>query len=311
METHAAQWIGKILAVLELIGLVFTIVVFTLRLGSGLLASAILGAQCLHLITPFTLLAAVAVNDNKYAIQGANVLYCFVVLLDLVIVLVTGFFPKSFAGELYWWSISVHLTLFVFDCIVVIVLTAYNKAVSTNLRVGQQQVLKEQGSEYLAKQNVWLPSRRVFKLKRILARTWKVGLVVYLLYMTAAIIENIFSLRMTWILIASIPYLWSWPFVNVLVGPGGESGEDPEPWVKHRPSGVNAFTFLLIWIGMGSLGVSIAGTLYYWPKSTLSIVLSSITGGFLGLLILFHAWTMLQMLRLDAAISQSQKFKTP
>lgn len=311
METIAARWAGGILAFLELGVLVFTIVIFTLRLGSGLLASAILGAQCLHLIVPFTLLAAISVDDNKYAIQGANVLYCFVGLLDLVIVLVTALFPKSFEGELYWWSIGLHLTFFVIDCIIVIVLTAYNKAVSTNLRVGQQQVLKEQGSEYLAKQNVWLPSRRVFKLKRILARTWKVGVVVYLLYMTAAIIENIFSLRMTWILIASIPYLWSWPFVNVLVGPGGESGEDPEPWVKHRPSGVNTITFLLIWTGICGLGVSIAGTAYYWPKSTLSVVLSSITISFLILLVLFHIWTMLQMLRLDAAISKSQKFKTP
>lgn len=285
--------------------------IFSLRFQVGLIPSILFGFQCIHLISPFTSFAAIAVDDNKYAIQGANVLYCFVLLVDLIGIFLTLFYPYGFKGEIYWWVLTVGLSYFVFDIINILLLTGYNKVVSANLRVGQQQVLKEQGSEYLAKQNVWLPSRRVFKLKRILARTWKIGLVVYLLYMTAAIIENIFSLRMTWILIASIPYLWSWPFVNVLVGPGGESGQDPEPWVKNRPSGVNTITYMLIWTGICGLCASIAGTAWYWPKSTLSVVLSSITISFLSLLVLFHIWTMIQMARLDAAISKSQKFKTP
>lgn len=306
MNTFLLRWLGFFFACLEIIILVLSITIFVQRLGTGLLSSLFLGLQCIHVVAPFTLFAAISVDNNKYAVQGSNVLYCFVALLDLVATLITLFIPKAFPGELYWWTVGLNLTFFLLDCAIILMLTAYNIDVSQRLRIGQQVVLQDKKSEYLARQEVWLPTRRVFKLKRLLARTWKAGLVVYMLYMTAAIIENIFSLRMTWILLTSVPYLWSWPFLNVVVGPGGESNEDPEPWINTRPHGTVIMTYALLIAGLLGVIASITGTIWYWPVRTLSVVLSSITVSFLGLLALFHIWTVIQMIRLDVAVKNSE-----
>lgn len=309
MNTNGLRVLGGILAFLELVTILWTIIIFALRLGTGIIPSLILGAQCIHLISPVTLLAAVSVSDNKYAINGANVLYCFVALVDVTTVIVTVLYPRAFRGELFWWSIGLHLTLFVVDAIVIVILTYYNKEVSAQLRRSQQEVLQKEGSEYLAKQNVWLPSRRVFKVKFILSRTWKIGIFFYLIYVSMAIIENIFSLRMTWTLLVTVPYLWEWPFINILVGPGGETGQDPEPWVKHRPSGVSTVTYFLVIVGSTGLILSAVATVLYWPSGQTAQILSSITISFLLFLILLNVWTLLQMTRLDVALARSQKNK--
>ena len=258
----AVRWPLFFLLFLELFALnIFIVVAYGLRANNSSLIPFLIGLQSIHFYLPFVGFATLIAPFNKYAARGASVSYLFAIIADSIALIIVEVFKRSLSGEIRAWAEAITGTALGIDVLMFFLLLINNGMVTRAARKNYADKVRQAGSYYEADQQFFLPIKKVFKLKRMIARAWVVTLIFYICFYACFLILGIIGMRTSLAIIPSVAFIWSWPMINIVVGPGGK-GTDPEPYVRDSMSAELLLTKLLMIVGI--VGLCVTGIWIFW-----------------------------------------------
>ena len=307
-----ARNILGVLFILEIVVLdIFLGITYGLRLKNALVVSGLFGLQSLHFWIPMTGIASIMAPTNKFAVLGAHASYILALFFDAIALVLVLAFKNVFEGEVSSWALAITISALAIDVTVLSFITGYHIEVTNNIKKYVKGALQRAGSYYNADVKFFLPTKIVFRLRRAIARAWIVSMIFYLLFFASFVFQNILDLRASFAIIPSFSVLWSFPFINVVVGPGGKS-TDPEPYVRVHPSSVAFFTYFIIAIGL--TGMTTTGIWMFFSYRVgmllLTKILYSVSYGFLLICFVSQFITLMSLFRLGSALQKQMVIKS-
>lgn len=256
--TSPTRIILVVFFLLELLVLdTFIAIVYLSRLRNSLVVSFLFGLQALHFLLPFAGIACLLDPLNKFAVLGAHASYILALFLDGIAFVLVLVVKNVFKGEVAKWALGITGSALALDGVVLVFITGYHIEVIKAVRRFTQKALHDSVSNLEADVVYFLPTREVYRLRRLFARLWVVAMILYLLFLVFFILKSILTLKASYAVLPSLTVLWSFPIINVLVGPGGK-GTDPEPYIRSPNNPAIAVTYLTLGAGiLGGLGTGI------------------------------------------------------
>lgn len=234
---------------------IFMGVVYSMRMSNSILVPILIGIQSLHYYIPMAGLASLMDPLNKFAVLGAHVSYILALFLDIIALVLVLSFHKVFEGEVITFLEIIAISAVSIDGVVLILMVIYHSSVVKNIRADIRAKLRDADGYYQADQKFFLPDKKVFRLRRLIARGWVTALIFFACFCLFFLLTSFLRLTAPVALLPSVAFLWGWSAINVVVGPGGK-GSDPEPYIKDGYSGEMMLAKIVQWAGVVGLVAS-------------------------------------------------------
>lgn len=289
---------------------IFIGITYGLRLRNSLVVAGLFGLQSLHFWIPMAGIASILAPTNKFAVLGAHASYILAFFFDLIALVLVIVFKNVFEGAVASWALAITISALAIDVVVIIFITGYHIEVTLNIKDYVKGALEQAGSYLQADIQFFLPTKRVFRLRRAIARAWIISAIFYILFFTSFVFQNILDLRVSFAIVPSFAFLWSFPLVNVVVGPGGK-GTDPEPYIKTHPSSVSFFAYFII--AWGLAGMVATGIWMFFSYNVKMLLLTkiiyTISYGFLLFTFLSQLIMLISLFSLGTALRAQKRIK--
>jgi hypothetical protein len=234
------------------------LITHSLRQDLNLVPTIVFGLTWIHVIGIMVLAAAVSVSGDRYIAEGLNVIYGVIAIIDAISLALIATYPRSFSSSEYRvWTLSASIALLVVSfSIYIFSLIFWGDAVRKNNQKYREGIAKY-GSEFNAKQQEWNSTKIGYFARFTISGLSRTASITWLIFAGIAILRNMIQLRPTWFLVASLPYLWAWPWLSAVTGPVADVPMDPEPYV--RTPGHSAIIGSYVFLVVGVLAVIASG----------------------------------------------------